>query len=113
MAPARAAGVAAEVGGDAAFINAETETSGAEAACWPRWSCSWWRSTVLAALVLIALTLVAVAAGLGAITLLASAMEVSSAAPTIGAMIGWGSASTTPCSSWPATGNTAPPVRTT
>ena len=43
--------------------------------------------TVLAALVPIALTLVAVAAGLGAITLLASAMEVSSAAPTIGAMI--------------------------
>src|ERR671910_718158 len=32
IAPARAAGVAAELGGDAAFINAETETSGAEAA---------------------------------------------------------------------------------
>jgi RND superfamily putative drug exporter len=92
MAPARAAGVAAEVGGDAAFINAETETSGAEAAGLLAALVVLVVAfgTVLAALVPIALTLVAVAAGLGGITLLASAMEVSSAAPTIGAMIGLG-----------------------
>ena len=84
--------VAAEVGGDAAFINAETETSGAEAAGLLAALVVLVVAfgTVLAALVPIALTLVAVAAGLGAITLLASAMEVSSAAPTIGAMIGLG-----------------------
>jgi putative drug exporter of the RND superfamily len=44
----------------------------------------------VAALVPIALALVAVAAGVGGITLLADAMDVSSAAPTIGAMIGLG-----------------------
>ena len=115
MAPARAAGVAAELGGDAAFINAETETSGAEAAGLLAALVVLVVAfgTIVAALVPIALTLVAVAVGLGGITLLAGAMDVSSAAPTIGAMIGLGSASTTPCSSWPATGNTAPPGRTT
>ena len=46
--------------------------------------------TILAALVPIALTLVAVAVGLGGITLLANAMEVSTVAPTIAAMIGLG-----------------------
>ena len=46
--------------------------------------------TIVAALVPIALTLVAVAAGLGGITLLAGASDVSTAAPTIGAMIGLG-----------------------
>ena len=46
--------------------------------------------TIVAALVPIALTLVAVAVGLGGIALLASAMDVSTAAPTIGAMIGLG-----------------------
>ena len=92
MAPARAAGLTAELGGDAAFINAETETSGAEAAGLLAALVVLVVAfgTVLAALVPIALTLVAVAAGLGGITLLASAMEVSSAAPTIGAMIGLG-----------------------
>jgi RND superfamily putative drug exporter len=92
LAPARAAGVAAELGGDAAVINAETETSGAEAAGLLAALVVLVVAfgTVLAALVPIALTLVAVAAGLGGITLLASAMDVSSAAPTIGAMIGLG-----------------------
>jgi RND superfamily putative drug exporter len=46
--------------------------------------------TVVAALVPIALALVAVAAGLSAVTLLAGAMEVSTAAPTIAAMVGLG-----------------------
>jgi putative drug exporter of the RND superfamily len=90
--PAREAGVAAEVGGDAAFINAEAETSGAEAvgllAALVVLVVAF--GTIVAALVPIALTLAAVAIGLGGITLLASAMDVSSAAPTIGAMIGLG-----------------------
>jgi RND superfamily putative drug exporter len=92
MAPARAAGIAAELGGDAAFINAETETSGTEAAglLAALIVLVVGFGTVVAALVPIALTLVAVAAGLGGITLLAGAMDVSSAAPTIGAMIGLG-----------------------
>jgi RND superfamily putative drug exporter len=92
MAPARAAGVAAELGGDAAFINAETETSGAEAAGLLAALVVLVVAfgTVVAALVPIALTLVAVAAGLGGITLLANLMDVSSAAPTIAAMIGLG-----------------------
>jgi putative drug exporter of the RND superfamily len=92
MAPARAAGVMAELGGDAAFINAETETSGAEAAGLLAALVVLVVAfgTIVAALVPIALTLVAVAAGLGGITLLARAMDVSSAAPTIGAMIGLG-----------------------
>lgn len=46
--------------------------------------------TIVAALVPIALALVAVAAGLGSIVLLAHATDVSTAAPTIGAMIGLG-----------------------
>jgi RND superfamily putative drug exporter len=92
MAPARAAGLAAELGGDAAFINAETETSGAEAAGLLAALVVLVVAfgTIVAALVPIALTLVAVAVGLGGITLLASAMDVSSAAPTIAAMIGLG-----------------------
>jgi putative drug exporter of the RND superfamily len=92
LGPVRAAGVAAEVGGDAAFINAPTETSGAEAAGLLAALVVLVVAfgTILAALVPIALTLVAVAVGLGGITLLANAMDVSSAAPTIGAMIGLG-----------------------
>jgi RND superfamily putative drug exporter len=92
LAPARQAGVAAELGGDAAFVNAETETSGAEAsgllAALVVLVVAF--GTIVAALVPIALTLVAVATGLGGITLLANAMDVSSAAPTIAAMIGLG-----------------------
>src|SRR4029434_11097353 len=75
-----------------AFINAETKTSGAEAAGLLAALVVLVVAfgTVVAALVPIALTLVAVAVGLGGITLLARAMDVSSAAPTIGAMIGLG-----------------------
>jgi RND superfamily putative drug exporter len=92
MEPARAAGVATELGGDAAFINAKTETSGAEAAGILAALVVLLIAfgTIVAALVPIALALVAVAAGLGGITLLANTMDVSAAAPTIGAMIGLG-----------------------
>ena len=92
MAPARKAGVAAELGGDAAFINAETPTSGTEAvgllAALVVLVVAF--GTIVAALVPVALALVAVATGLGGIALLANAMDVSTAAPTIGAMIGLG-----------------------
>ena len=92
MEPARAAGVVAVLGGDAAFINGETETSGAEAvgllAALVVLVVAF--GTVLAALVPIALALVAIAIGLGGITLLANAMDVSTAAPTVAAMIGLG-----------------------
>ena len=92
MEPAREAGVAAELGGDAAFINAETPTSVTEAAGLLAALVVLVVAfgTIVAALVPIALALVAVAAGLGGITLLANAMDVSSAAPTIGAMVGLG-----------------------
>ncbi|GAB2960336.1 MMPL family transporter [Streptomyces pseudoechinosporeus] len=90
--PVRGDGVVAELGGDTVFINAETPTSGAEAAGLLAALVILVVAfgTIVAALVPIALALVAVAAGLGGITLLAHAMDVSTAAPTIGAMIGLG-----------------------
>jgi RND superfamily putative drug exporter len=90
--PVRDDGAVAELGGDAVFINAETPTSGAEAAGLLAALVVLVVAfgTVLVALVPIALALVAVAAGLGGIALLAHVMDVSSAAPTIGAMIGLG-----------------------
>ena len=92
MQPARDGGLSAELGGDAAFINAGTEPSGAEAvavvAALVVLVIAF--GTIVAALVPIALALVAVASGLGGIALLAGAMDVSSSAPTIGAMIGLG-----------------------
>ena len=91
LAPARASGLTAELGGEAAFVNAEQE-SGAEAvgllAALVVLVVVF--GTVVAALVPIALALVAVGTGLGAIVLLASALDVSTAAPTIGAMVGLG-----------------------
>ena len=90
--PARAAGITAELGGDAVLINAQQETSGTEAvgllAALVVLVVAF--GTVVAALVPIGLALVAVAAGLGGITLLANAMDVSTAAPTVAAMIGLG-----------------------
>ncbi|WAZ19136.1 MMPL family transporter [Streptomyces cinnabarinus] len=90
--PLREDGVVAELGGDAVFINAETPTSGAEAAglLTALIILVVAFGTIVAALVPIALALVAVAAGLGSVALLANAMDVSTAAPTIGAMIGLG-----------------------
>ena len=90
--PARAAGLTAEVGGEAVFLNTETAPSGAEAAgvvvALVVLVVAF--GTVVAALVPIALALVAVATGLSAITLLAGALDVSTAAPTIAAMVGLG-----------------------
>ncbi|MEU4614594.1 MMPL family transporter [Streptomyces umbrinus] len=90
--PVRGDGVVAEIGGDAVFINAETPTSGAEAAglLTALVILVVAFGTIVVALVPIALALVAVAAGLGSIVLLAHATDVSTAAPTIGAMIGLG-----------------------
>jgi RND superfamily putative drug exporter len=89
--PARADGLTAELGGEAAVLNGK-KSSGAEGI------------GVLAALVIlvivfgtlvaafvpIALALVAVAVGISSIALLASALDVSTAAPTFGALIGLG-----------------------
>jgi RND superfamily putative drug exporter len=90
--PARAAGITAELGGDAVLINAQQETSGTEAvgllAALVVLVVAF--GTVVAALVPMALALVAVAVGLGGITLLADAVDVSTAAPTVAAMIGLG-----------------------
>ncbi|MGW3417550.1 MMPL family transporter [Streptomyces phaeochromogenes] len=90
--PVRGDGVVAELGGDAVFINAETPTSGAEAAGLLSALVILVVAfgTIVAALVPVALALVAVAAGLSSIVLLAHATDVSTAAPTIGAMIGLG-----------------------
>ncbi|WP_067793431.1 MMPL family transporter [Actinomadura formosensis] len=90
--PARTAGVTAELGGDAAFINAEPVTSAADAAGLVAALVVLLVAfgTVVAALVPITLALVTVAAGLGGIALLAGVSDVSSAAPTIGAVIGLG-----------------------
>ena len=90
--PARAAGVQAEFGGDAAFLNAEKKSSPAEAvgllAALVVLVVAF--GTVVAALVPIVLALVAVAVGLLSIVVLAGSLEVSTAAPTIGAMVGLG-----------------------
>ena len=90
--PARQAGLQAEIGGDAAFINSETPTSGTEAVgvviALVVLVVAF--GSVVAALVPIVLALLVVAIGLGAIALLANGMDVSTAAPTVAAMIGLG-----------------------
>jgi RND superfamily putative drug exporter len=90
--PARVGGVQAEFGGDAAFLNAEKESSGAEAvgllAALVVLVVAF--GTIVAALVPIVLALVAVAVGLLSVVVLAGSLEVSTAAPTIGAMVGLG-----------------------
>ncbi len=92
LAPARDAGLQAEIGGDAAFVNSEAEPAAAEAVglvvALVVLVVAF--GTVVAALVPISLAMVAVASGLGGIALLANAMDVSSSAPTIAAMIGLG-----------------------
>ena len=90
--PARADGLQAEFGGDAAFLNAEKKSSAAEAvglvAALVVLLVAF--GTVVAALVPIALALVAVAVGYSAIVVLAGGLTVSTAAPTIGALVGLG-----------------------
>jgi putative drug exporter of the RND superfamily len=92
MRPAREAGLVAETGGDAAFINAEAGTSAAEGvgllAALVVLVVVF--GAILAALLPIVLALVAVAAGVGAMVLLANGMDVPNGAPTIGLMIGLG-----------------------
>ena len=92
LAGARDDGLVAEIGGDAAFVNSETEPSGAEVV------------GILAALVIlvvafgaavaaavpIVLALVAVGIGMSGVLLAAAWVDVSTAAPTIGAMVGLG-----------------------
>ena len=92
LSPARQAGLVAEVGGEAAFINAESAPSGAEAAGLLAALVVLVVAfgSVVAALLPVVLAVVAVAAGLGGIALMASSLTVSTAAPTIGAMIGLG-----------------------
>ena len=89
--PARTSGVTAELGGDAAFLNAPKKT-GYEAvgvlAALVILVIAF--GTVVAALVPIVLALAAVAVGLCGIVLLAGALDVSTAAPTVGAMVGLG-----------------------
>ncbi len=90
--PARADGLIAEFGGEAAFLNAEAESSAGEAvgllAALVILVVAF--GTIVAALVPIGLALVAVAAGIGSILLLAGSLDVSSAAPGIGALVGLG-----------------------
>jgi RND superfamily putative drug exporter len=90
--PVRATGVTTELGGDAATtnsnqVNSGTEVVGVLAALIVLFIAF---GTIVAALVPIALALVTVAIGLGGITLLAASINVSSAAPIIGAVIGLG-----------------------
>lgn len=90
--PARDDGLVAEVGGDAAFVNSETEPSGTEvvglvAALFILVIAF---GAAVAAVVPIVLALVAVGIGLSGVTLAMAAFDVSDAAPTIGAMVGLG-----------------------
>ncbi|HEX6936053.1 MAG TPA: MMPL family transporter, partial [Actinomycetes bacterium] len=82
LAPARAGGVQAEFGGDAAFLNGDEESSGAEVvglvAALVVLLVAF--GTVVAALVPIVLALVAVGVGLSGIVLLAGGLTVSTAA---------------------------------
>jgi RND superfamily putative drug exporter len=89
--PARADGLTAELGGEAAVLNGK-KSSGAEGigvlAALVILVIVF--GTLVAALVPIALALVAVAVGISSIALLAAALDVSTAAPTFGALIGLG-----------------------
>jgi RND superfamily putative drug exporter len=90
--PARASGLTVELGGEAAFLNAEGQSSGAEAigivAALVILLLAF--GTVVAALVPIALALIGVALGFCAITILAGAMDVSTGATGVCAMVGLG-----------------------
>jgi RND superfamily putative drug exporter len=89
--PARADGLTAELGGEAAMLNGK-KSSGAEGigvlAALVILVIVF--GTLVAALVPVVLALVAVAVGISSIALLAGALDVSTAAPTFGALIGLG-----------------------
>jgi putative drug exporter of the RND superfamily len=90
--PARTSGLTADLGGDAAFLNAPKAASDTEAigllAALVILVIAF--GTIVAAFVPLVLALVAVAVGIGGIALLAGSMDVSTAAPTVGAMVGLG-----------------------
>jgi len=90
--PARSSGLTVELGGEAAFLNAESQSSGAEAigilAALVILLIAF--GTVVAALIPIALALIGVALGFCAITILAGAMDVSTGATGVCAMVGLG-----------------------
>jgi RND superfamily putative drug exporter len=90
--PARDDGLVAEVGGDAAFVNSETEASGAEVvglvAALIILVIAF--GAAVAAVVPIVLALVAVGIGLSGVTLAMASFDVSDAASVIGAMVGLG-----------------------
>ena len=90
--PANTSGLQVEVGGEAVFLNTDPKPSGAEAAgviaALVVLVVAF--GSIVAALVPLGLALVAVGTGLGSVVLLAGAMDVSSAAPTIAAMVGLG-----------------------
>jgi RND superfamily putative drug exporter len=90
--PARRPGLTAELGGQAAFLNAPKQGSNTEAigvlAALVILVIAF--GTVVAALVPVVLALVAVAVGILGIVVLAGSLDVSTAAPTVGALIGLG-----------------------
>ncbi|WP_395109741.1 MMPL family transporter [Actinomadura sp. SCN-SB] len=90
--PVRDAGAMAELGGEAAFINAKPVNSGTELvgvlAALVVLIVAF--GTVAAALLPVALALVTVGAGVATIFVFAGTMDVSTSAPTVGAMIGLG-----------------------
>jgi RND superfamily putative drug exporter len=90
--PARDAGITTEMGGDAAFINSGTKASGAEVigivAALVILVIAF--GAIVAGVVPIVLALVSVGIGLSTVAVLASVFDVSTAAPTVGAMIGLG-----------------------
>ena len=89
--PARAEGLTAELGGEAAMLNGE-KSSGKEGigVLLALVILVVVFGTLVAALVPIVLALVGVAVGISSIALLAGALEISTAAPTFGALIGLG-----------------------
>ena len=90
--PARSDQLTVELGGEAAFLNAETETSGAEAVglvvALVVLVVAF--GTLVAASVPIVLAVTAVTAGSAGIALLAAVTDVSTSATMVGAMIGLG-----------------------
>ena len=108
-------GVQVELGGDAVFLNAEDDTGHAGIGLLVALLVLVVVfGTIVAAVVPIGLSIVAVGAGIGGITLLAGTMDVSASPPSRSpAWSAWVWGSTTRCSSWSATGRTVPPASTT
>jgi RND superfamily putative drug exporter len=97
-------GVRVELGGDAVFLNAEDNSSGhvAVGLLVALLVLLVVFGTLVAAVVPIGLSLIAVGTGIGAISVLAHTIDVSVSAVRSPVSSGWASASTMPCSSSPA-----------